>query len=193
MRTWLLPLAAFVAFAVSLSGADGRPIILGIAGDSTVSHYPAGSVQRGWGEFIQPYFDSGVVVENLAQSGRSTKTFLNEGWWGKLMNKKPDIVLIQFGHNDSHTPDHPEHTDAKGDYTTLLDRFVRETRAEGGDPVLITPVQRRTPTDNLVPYAQAMTQLAAVDYAKLIDLHARSGDLYARLGPAGAAALEKAE
>jgi lysophospholipase L1-like esterase len=153
--------------------------------------YPESSPQRGWGEFIQAYFDSGVVVENLARSGRSTKTFLSEGWWGKLMDKKPDIVLIQFGHNDSHTPDHPEHTVAEGDYKTYLDQFVREARAQGADPVLITPVQRRTPVDGLIPYAQAMTEVATADQVKLIDLHELSGEFYARLSKEEMVALEK--
>jgi lysophospholipase L1-like esterase len=191
MRSWFLPLAALLAFAANLSGADPRPIILGLAGDSTMCNYPAGSPQRGWGEFIQPYFDDGVVVENLAKSGRSTKTFLSEGWWGKLMQKKPDIVLIQFGHNDSHAPDHPEHTVAEGDYKTYLDQFVREARAIGADPVLITPVQRRTPTDGLIPYANAMTEVAVADQVKVIDLHALSGEFYARLSEAEMVALEK--
>jgi lysophospholipase L1-like esterase len=191
MSSWFLPPAVILAFAANLSGADARPIVLGLAGDSTMCNYPESSPQRGWGEFIQAYFDGGVVVENLARSGRSTKTFLSEGWWGKLMEKKPDIVLIQFGHNDSHTPDHPEHTDAEGEYKTLLDRFVREARANGGEPVLITPVQRRTPTDSLIPYANAMAEVAAADQVKLIDLHASSGEFYSHLSKAEMVALEK--
>jgi lysophospholipase L1-like esterase len=190
MRSWFPALAALLALALPAAAA-AAPLVLGIAGDSTASHYPPASVQRGWGEFMQRYFDDTVVVANLAQSGRSTKTFLKEGWWDKLIKRKPDIVLIQFGHNDSHSPDHPEHTDPEGEYKTILIRFVQEARAAGADPVLVTPVQRRTATDSLIPYAQATIEVATAYQVKLIDLHALSGELYARLGKEGTAALEK--
>jgi lysophospholipase L1-like esterase len=191
MRSWFSVLTAIAAFSAGASFGSARPLVIGIAGDSTVATYPDSTPQKGWGQFIQPYFDDGVRVENLAKGGRSTKTFLGEGLWDELLAKKPDIVLIQFGHNDSHTPDLPEHTDAEGNYKTILTRFVADVRAAGAEPILITPVQRRTPKDNLIPYANAMIEVATARKVKLIDLHTLSGQLYARLGKDGTAALEK--
>ena len=72
-----------------------------LAGDSIVQAYPLNHPRRGWGQFLADHFDSGVKIVNLAKSGRSTKTFRAEGLWAKLLAEKPDIVLIQFGHNDA--------------------------------------------------------------------------------------------
>jgi len=191
MRFRTLAFAAAIVVIACASHSAARPLVIGIAGDSTVATYGDDTPQKGWGQFIQPYFDAGVTVENLAKGGRSTKTFLSEGLWAELMAKKPDIVLIQFGHNDSHTPDHPEHTDAQGEYKVLLTRFVKEARAIGAEPILITPVQRRTAVDGLIPYSDAMKAVAAASHVKLIDLHQLSGELYVRLGKVGTAALEK--
>ena len=179
------------ALSCPLFAAAPKPVVISIAGDSTVATNPEGSPQRGWGQYIQGYFDSGVVVNNFAKNGRSTKTFLNEGLWGQLIASKPDYVLIQFGHNDSHSPDHPEHTDAAGDYKQYLARFVSEARAIGAEPILVTPVKRRGKEDSLVPYALAMKEVAADLKVKVIDLHALSGALYDKLGPVAVEALEK--
>jgi len=79
-----------------------KTLVVAIAGDSTVASYPADSKQQGWGRYLQDEFSSDVKVVNLAKGGRSAKTFLQEGLWDKLIEARPNIVLIQFGHNDSH-------------------------------------------------------------------------------------------
>jgi alpha-galactosidase len=168
-----------------------KALVVGIAGDSTVASYPADSKQQGWGRYLQEDFSAGVTVVNLAKGGRSTKTFLKEGLWDTLIGVRPNILLIQFGHNDSHEPNLPEHTDAQSEYSDLLRRFVREARAADAEPILITPVQRRTAVDSLRPYAAAMREVAVEERVKLIDLYQMSGDLYARLAPEEVAKLER--
>ena len=105
--------------------------------------YPAAEPDRGWGQFIEEQF-RGVKVINLAAAGRSTKTFIKEGRWKKALEEKPDYVLIQFGHNDSHGPEKPESTDAATDYKEYLRRYIDESRAIGATPILVTPMVRRT-------------------------------------------------
>lgn len=155
-----------------------------IVGDSTVCNWPLNDPlhRSGWGMHIQSYFQPGLTVSNLAASGRSTKTFITEGRWAKALAEKPDVVLIQFGHNDSHATANPEATSATGDFRDYLRRYIDDTRAIGGVPVLVTPMCRRTPADNLVPYADAMKAVAAEQNVALIDLHAASATLYAELG-----------
>lgn len=179
----LLLLLAATAFAQT-------PLRLVICGDSTVAEYAAPANQRGWGQYIQDYYKDSVRVFNLAKGGRSTKTFLNEGLWAKALALKPDIVLIQFGHNDSHDPKNPEATNAATDYSDYLRQFIDEARAAGATPILITPVQRRSKVDSLLPYTEAMKKVAAEKHAPLLDLHASSGALYRELGPDGVAKLE---
>jgi lysophospholipase L1-like esterase len=176
----------FLAGAAALAQ---RPIKIAIIGDSTVAEYPEEQPTRGWGHYIPDYFQPNVIFVNLAKNGRSTKTFLSEGLWSKTLAEKPDFILIQFGHNDSHESSKPEATNAATDYKTNLRMFIDEARAVGAKPILITPMHRRTKKDTLQPYADAMKQVATEKRVSLIDLHAMSGKLYAQLGPEGAADL----
>ena len=190
----------WLGFALALvpagASADQPPgaVRVAIIGDSTVCDYPADSVIRGWGQFLQPAFKDGVRVINLAKSGRSTKTFIKEGLWAKALAEKPQFVLIQFGHNDSHGPEKPESTDAATNYREFLRRYVDETRAAGAMPVLITPMHRRLfkegrLTMELQPYADAMKSVATEKQVALVDLHAASGELFAKLGDDASADL----
>jgi lysophospholipase L1-like esterase len=72
-----------------------------IAGDSTAA--PGGPNSTGWGVPFPSYFDlTKVNIANRARGGRSSRTFIAEGAWDRLIEgvKAGDIVLIQFGHND---------------------------------------------------------------------------------------------
>jgi lysophospholipase L1-like esterase len=79
-----------------------RPFpILFIVGDSTV-HNPS-KTERGWGDVIGKYFDTNSIrVENHALGGRSSRTFITQGWWQKVLDatRQGDFVLLQMGHND---------------------------------------------------------------------------------------------
>lgn len=172
--------------------------MLAIIGDSTVCEFPEGDNRRGWGQYIHEYMDDSVVVLNKARSGRSTKTFIQQGLWKEVLDQNPAWVLIQFGHNDSHAPENPESTDADTDYADYLRRYVDETRAAGAVPVLITPMHRRKfddegkLKDTLLPYANAMKKVALEKKVALVDLHTASGELFLKLGPAGSAEMANA-
>jgi lysophospholipase L1-like esterase len=80
---------------------DPRLPTLWIAGDSTAAPGAAASV--GWGVPLSAYFDlTRINVANCARGGRSSRTFITDGSWEKLIAgvKPGDFVLIQFGHND---------------------------------------------------------------------------------------------
>ena len=73
-----------------------------VAGDSTAAR-GQGERQQGWGVPLADYFDPAKVnVANRARGGRSSRTFIAEGSWDKILAdaKAGDIVLIQFSHND---------------------------------------------------------------------------------------------
>ena len=73
-----------------------------IAGDSTAAK-GAGAEQQGWGVPFADYFDPARInVVNLARGGRSSRTFITDGSWERVITqvKSGDFVLIQFGHND---------------------------------------------------------------------------------------------
>ncbi len=82
---------------------DPRLPTVFIASDSTAANYGGHPIQ-GWGAPFHDYFDPAKInVVNLARGGRSSRTYITEGLWAKLLSqvKGGDYVLIQFGHNDS--------------------------------------------------------------------------------------------
>ena len=188
MKHLALCILAVFAMLASTRSAEPAKLTIAIIGDSTVCDYPPDHACRGWGQFVSGHFKDGVRVVNLAASGRSTKTFIAEGRWKRTLAEKPDVVLIQFGHNDSHGPAKPEATDAATDYRDFLRRYVDESRTANATPIFVTPMYRRTfdadgkLTDILQPYADAMKAVAAEKKVALIDLHTASGELFRRLG-----------
>lgn len=147
---------AFVALLVS---ANRQPVQIFMAGDSTMAEKPltktvtdtaAGKTyeeafkERGWGMLLPEYLTDKAVVRNYAQNGRSTRTFIEQGWWEKIITQvQPgDVVIIQFGHNDC-AKDKPDRYTTPDDYRKNLVRFVDETRAKKGTPIICTSIARR--------------------------------------------------
>lgn len=96
-------LGAF-ALARDAHAASASPTLF-VAGDSTASSYePKPNRQQGWGAVLQPLFDEKKLrVVDAARGGRSSRTFISEGHWDKMLADvhAGDFVIIQFGHNDS--------------------------------------------------------------------------------------------
>jgi len=99
------PAKALRGRAPGSSRKKGRPVVFTI-GDSTMKNGKdnGSNLQWGWGHFLSDMFDTTKVsVENHALGGRSSRTFISEGLWDKVLSavQPGDYVLIQFGHNDS--------------------------------------------------------------------------------------------
>ena len=135
-----------IAFLLFVSAIPENTTTIFIIGDSTAANkdISKGKQERGWGMVLQSYFDDNIRVDNRALNGRSTRSFINEGHWDKvLQSMKPgDYVIIQFGHNDE-KPKADRHTDPGSTFDYNLAKFVRETREHGGIPVLMNCVVRR--------------------------------------------------
>lgn len=117
-----------------------------LIGDSTAANKDIsnGRQERGWGMALQDCFESPILIDNHAVNGRSSKSFIDEGRWDRVLEKmRPgDYVVIQFGHNDE-KPEADRHTEPGSTFDANLARFVRETREHGGIPVLMNSVVRR--------------------------------------------------
>lgn len=122
-----------------------------LIGDSTMANkdVSGGKLERGWGMMLKNFFTDNVIVNNHALNGRSSKSFIAEGHWQKVVEQiRPgDYVFIQFGHNDEKA-DTLRHTDPGTSFDDNLRRFVNETRLKGGIPVLFNSVVRRTFADS---------------------------------------------
>lgn len=121
-------------------------ITIFMIGDSTMANKTlrGGNQERGWGQMLAGFFTEDVRVDNHALNGRSSKSFIDEGEWEKVRTqiRKGDYVFIQFGHNDE-KPDAKRHTDPGTTFDATLRRYVEETRAKGGIPVLFNSIVRR--------------------------------------------------
>ena len=147
MRKYIV-LSVIAALVLVFSAAvEDKTTTIFIIGDSTAAKkdLSTGSPERGWGMALQCYFDSAYIrVDNHAVNGRSSKSFIDEGRWDKVLSamKPGDYVIIQFGHNDE-KPAVERHTDPGSTFDYNLAKFVRETRERGGIPILMNPVVRR--------------------------------------------------
>ncbi|WP_123066899.1 rhamnogalacturonan acetylesterase [Paenibacillus amylolyticus] len=153
-----------------------------LAGDSTVTDQPeSGYPYCGWGQLLPAQFKHDVAVDNHAQSGRSSRSFIHEGRLDAIKQRlKPhDFLFIQFGHNDE-KPDPERGTEPFTTYKQHLKKYIDAAREVKARPVLITPVHRRyfaedgTLTDTHGDYITAVRELAADEEVPLIDLAERS-------------------
>ena len=144
MKKILLAVLTWLVFTAAM---QQKVTTIFIIGDSTAAEkdLSKGSPERGWGMALQCFFDEAFIrVDNHAVNGRSSKSFLDEGRWQKVLDKiKPgDYVIIQFGHNDE-KPQPARHTEPGSTFDANLAKFVTETRQMGGIPIVMNPVVRR--------------------------------------------------
>lgn len=133
-------------FLFSAFKSDRPVVTIFMIGDSTMAdkNLTGGNPERGWGQMLPGYFSEDILVDNHAVNGRSSKSFIDEGRWDKVLSliKKGDYVFIQFGHNDE-KPEAARHTAPGSTFDANLRKFVDETRAKGGIPVLFNSIVRR--------------------------------------------------
>jgi rhamnogalacturonan acetylesterase len=128
-----------------------------IVGDSTARN----QADLGWGDHFAHYFDTiKINIANRARAGRSSRTFINEGSWDKVLAEiKPgDFVLLQMGHNDggdlggakprgsikglgdeSQDVTLPDgHIETVHTYGWYIRKYIADTRAKHATPILLT-------------------------------------------------------
>jgi pectinesterase len=168
---------------VSPESPGGKIIKFVIVGDTTAKD------KQGWGPGFKSFLTDRATYSNLAVGGRSSKKFIDEGRLTKALAMKGDYYLIQFGHNDESAKDDTK-TDPKTTYRESLSKYIDEINAKGAKPIIVTSLVRRQwdPNDPnkiksvLAPYAEAAKAVAAEKKVALVDLHARSKELYEKLG-----------
>ncbi|WP_426445500.1 rhamnogalacturonan acetylesterase [Paenibacillus sp. S-38] len=192
----VLALAVMLGQASAETYEDGthgkHTISVFIAGDSTASDYADNLAPRkGWGQMFGALFDGKITVVNKAASGRSSKSFIDEGRLDAVRGEmqKGDYLLIQFGHNDEKKEDASRYTEPGTTFKSYLKQYIDAAREKGAVPVLITPVERRGFTadgqvkDSHGMYPNAVRELGEAENVPVIDLTAKSKALYEELGP----------
>jgi DNA sulfur modification protein DndE len=195
MKPALLLMAAVLTFSFAASAQ----ITVYLAGDSTCANKtPDKRPETGWGEMMQQYFDPAKVkIDNQAQNGRSTKSFIGEGRWQAIVDKlkKGDYVFVQFGHNDE-SKDKGERYTPPEDFRKNFERFIRDVHSKNAYIVLLTPVMRRRfdKDGNFVDqhppeYPETIREVAHEQKVPLIDMHRKSEAVIKRYGVEGSRAL----
>ena len=180
-------LCLLVAVIGMPQAAAATPHRVFIVGDSTASAYgPERAPRQGWGMQLQSYLDPAAwQVRNHAQSGRSARSFIEEGWLAPVEQEigRGDVLLVQFAHNDEKVEDPSRYNEPVEAFPRWLLRYVALARSKGATPMLVTPLARRkfergSKVDQLLDthgaYAQAVRALAAREGVGLIDLEASS-------------------
>jgi pectinesterase len=177
---------------IAIGGQTSRtPVRIVLVGDSTVTD------EAGWGAGFRKLVADEVEVVNMAASGRSSRSFIDEGRWTEALAKRGQYYLIQFGHNDEPGKGPERETDPRTTFRAYMMRYVEESRAIGAKPILVTSLVRRhynedgTIRTTQTPYVEAVRALAKERQVPLVDLHAISladaehagDDVWADLSP----------
>lgn len=189
----LLMFAALVFGLVTERAPEAkRPLTIYLAGDSTMAQkLPEKRPETGWGEMLGAFFQEGTVtIDNRAQNGRSTKTFIEEKRWQAIVEQlqQGDYVFIQFGHNDESKEKVGRYT-PPADYRNNLIRFITDVRDRKAFPVLLTPVMRRrfdksgNVQDTHGEYPDIVRSVAGEYRVPLIDMHRSSARILQQYGP----------
>ncbi len=169
-----------------------------LIGDSTMADKPlVDNPEHGWGQMLPLFFTPDVDVLNHARNGRSTKSFIDEGRWKAVVDqlRGGDYVFIQFGHNDAKVEDSTRFAAPRTAYRDNLVRFVRESRAQGAQPILLTPVTRRDFDSSgrfkgsHGEYPEVVKDVAQTENVPVIDMFEKSKALVTMLGDSGSCAL----
>ncbi|MES1220628.1 MAG: rhamnogalacturonan acetylesterase [Bacteroidota bacterium] len=215
MKRFKLFTLFFVVITMSFTLDKHKPVLY-IIGDSTVRNGDGTgrNGQVGWGSAIDVYFDtSKITVLNLAIGGRSSRTFLTDGRWDKILTtlQKGDYVIMQFGHNDGGALDDTARARGTikgiGDDSTeiynpirkikevvhtygwYMSKYVNDTKAKGAIPIVCSPIPHNDWENNKIKrwsddsYAGWAKQIAETEGADFIDLNNLVSDKYEDLGP----------
>ena len=172
-----------------------------VVGDSTLSKFNDESYyypRYGYGTQLDNYLDLEVV--NLALSGRSSKSFLQEENYKILTESigQGDYLLIGFGHNDEKSDDVARFTsanlpidDEKSFLYSLNEHYLKLAYNVGATPILCTPIVRlaldgiyegtlihQTPNGD---YRKAIMELGKITDTLVIDLTTLTKNLHESL------------
>ncbi len=201
-KRYLCILVLFFISASFILFKKERPVFY-IIGDSTVKNGDGTGKnnQWGWGDYIAGYFDTTrISIRNLAIGGRSSRTFITDGRWDKIMAelKKGDFVIMQFGHNDGGPLD--DTARARGtirgigndsqqiynpirrmnevvySYGYYMRKYIREAKSKQAIAIVCSPIPRNDWKDGKVvrspdSYAGWSKQIAKEEGAFFIDLN----------------------
>ncbi len=127
-----------------------------LVGDSTVCYYDNETAKyyprNGYGMWFDDFLNDKVTINNLAISGRSSRSFITENNYKTLTSeiKAGDYLVIGFGHNDQkadnrYTNPNSQVTDDDSLKYYLYKYYIKVAIDAGATPILCTPIVRQSP------------------------------------------------
>jgi lysophospholipase L1-like esterase len=203
----------FMFGLLSMTSDNNKKPTLFIIGDSTVKNNNKDSFTGlfGWGDFIKFFLDTNKIdIQNHAIGGRSSRTFIDEGRWQKVLDslKTGDYVLIQFGHNDGG----PLNTgrargtlkgtgedtvevimESTGEkkivhtYGWYIRKYIRDAKQKGAIPIVCSIVPRNIWNNDSVArasndYGKWAKEVAVQEKAYFIDINEIIASYYEKAG-----------
>ncbi len=163
----------------------------------------------GWGAELGAFFDAAKIhVYNEGRGGRSTRGFIEEGAWKKVLEQMQagDWVILSFAHNDTansaNYPDRATITSGGEEtvqigvgnerkvirsYGAYLRQYAADVKAKGATLIICSPVPRNQWADGKMKrgfdgYAQWAADAAKATGTLFIDLNTLVADRYDALG-----------
>lgn len=168
---------------------DSTATTIFLCGNSTVVDQEA-EPYASWGQMIPCWFTDKVAISNHAESGLTTRSFINGHRLDKVLSmlKKGDYVICEFGHNDQ--KEQQQGDGAWYHFQYQLKIFIDNVRKAGGNVVFVTPTQRRRFDDATHTkiqethgdYPDAMRDVAKREGVPVIELHDMTRDFFETLG-----------
>ncbi len=145
--------------------------------------------EKGWGQLLPLFFNDNVIIENHAKNGRSSKSFIKEGRWQKVIDNisAGDYLIIQFGHNDA-SKDKGDRYTTPEEYVEYFTMFVQKAKEKGVKPIICTSVARRKFdekgkfVDSHGEYLDLARNVARKAAIPMIDMYEKSKKLLLEMG-----------
>lgn len=210
MKKHTILLTCLIVLAFTAFKNQQKPTLY-LIGDSTTHN--SDKITWGWGSLIGQYLDLDKInLNNSAMAGRSTRTFIKENRWHKVDSalKPGDYVMMAFGHNEGSKPDTGkagyrgvlkgtgEETveltwkdgtkEVVHTYGWYIRKFVRDTKAKGATPIVLSMIPRNDWADGKVKradndYGKWAKEVAQQEGAYFVDLNKITADKYDAWGP----------
>ncbi|MBN3490312.1 rhamnogalacturonan acetylesterase [Acholeplasma equirhinis] len=163
-----------------------------IIGDSTAAPKQLHArPETGWGEKFYLFFNEEVEILNHAFNGKSTRSFIAEKRFEEVMRviQKGDVLIMQFGHNDSKIEDPLRYADPYDAYPKKLEFMIKETKEKGAFPIVLSSVSRRhfkskhrVNKKNVIVYPMIAKQVAKREKVVFFDIFKKTRKLYEYFG-----------
>jgi fibronectin type 3 domain-containing protein/lysophospholipase L1-like esterase len=170
--------------------APHKPTVF-VASDSTAAAYSRFQYPlTGWGDRLSYFLTDDVIIDDLAQAGRSSKSFIEEGWLDTIVNRirTNDYLFVMMAINDSASTGNRK-TDPATTFKAYLRLYVNAARSHGAIPVFVTSQTKRTFDiwgrffNSVGGYPQAMRDFGRELNVPVIDLNQKSIAYFTQVGP----------